>query len=131
MDKGDLERMKRMKSYCEDVAKAIDRFGNSFETFSQDNDFYNSVSMGIMQIGELANGLSDEFKDATRQQVQWGFIRGMRNRFAHAYLIMGKEDIWETAVKDIPALLNFCESIIKKTAPETQKVIKPKDRDAR
>jgi hypothetical protein len=39
MDKGDLERIKHMRRYCEDIASAINRFGNSYEAFSQDTDF--------------------------------------------------------------------------------------------
>ena len=62
MDKGDLERIKHMKRYCEDIAATVKRCGNSFETFASDTDFYNSISMSIMQIGELSGSLSEDFK---------------------------------------------------------------------
>ncbi|MCL2158409.1 MAG: DUF86 domain-containing protein [Oscillospiraceae bacterium] len=113
MDKGDLDRIKHMKRYCEDIAGTIGRFGDSFEVFSNDIDYYNSISMEIMQIGELASGLSDEFKEATRTQMPWGLIKGMRNHFAHGYATMDKSDVWETATKDIPNLMSFCEKIIE------------------
>ena len=109
MDKSDLDRIRHIKQYCEDIARTIARFGDSIEIFKKDIDFYNSISMSIMQIGELAGGLSDNFKDTTRTQMPWGLIRGMRNHFAHGYAAMDKNDIWETAVKDIPNLLNFCK----------------------
>ena len=112
MDKGDIARIRHIKQYCEDIAKAIERFGNSFNEFSQDIDFYNSVSMSIMQIGELAGGLSEKFKESTRPQMPWGLMKGMRNHFAHGYATMEKADIWETAAKDIPNLLCFCNRII-------------------
>lgn len=112
MDKGDLERIRHIKQYCEDIAAAIKRFGSSYETFSEDTDFYNSISMSIMQIGELSGNLSDEFKDATREQIPWGLMKGMRNHFAHAYDSMDRSDIWETAAKDIPNLLRFCENTL-------------------
>ena len=48
--------------------------------------------MKIMQIGELAGGLSDGFKDRTTEQIQWGMIRGMRNLFAHTYAKNGQEN---------------------------------------
>jgi uncharacterized protein with HEPN domain len=115
MDKSDIERIKHIKLYCADIAESIKRFGDSLEAFSQDKDYFNSVSMCIMQIGELSTGLSDGFKDATRTQMPWGMIKGMRNRFAHVYATMDKSDIWETATKDIPNLLIFCERIIEKT----------------
>jgi len=113
MDKRDLERIRHIKRYCEDIAATIQRFGNSYDVFIRDIDFCNSISMSIMQIGELSGGLSDEFKDATRVQMPWGLIKGMRNRFAHVYATMEKDDIWETATRDIPNLLSFCESVIE------------------
>lgn len=116
MDKSDLDRIKHIKRYCEDVAGTIKRFGDSFETFSQDIDYYNSISMSVMQIGELSSGLSDGFKNSTQAQMPWGLIKGMRNHFAHGYATMDRSDIWETATKDIPNLLSFCEKIIEKGA---------------
>lgn len=69
--------------------------------------------MSIMQIGELSISLSDEFKDATREKMQWGLVRGMRNMFAHTYAKMDKTIIWDVATKDIPTLLRFCDSVIE------------------
>jgi len=113
MDKGDIERIRHMKRYCEDIAATVKRSNNSFETFSNDTDFYNSISMSIMQVGELSSHLSEDFKDATRQQMPWSLMKGMRNHFAHGYATMDKGDIWETATKDIPNVLNFCNQVIK------------------
>ena len=113
MDKSDLERIKHMKRYCEDIAATVKRCENSYETFSSDTDFYNSISMSIMQIGELSGSLSEDFKDATRKNMPWSLIKGMRNHFAHGYATMDKGDIWETAIKDIPNVLSFCEQLVK------------------
>jgi uncharacterized protein with HEPN domain len=116
----DHQRLIHMKTYCEDIAEAISRFGNSFEIFASDKDFFNSVSMSVMQIGELSVGLSDGFREETKAQMQWGAIRGMRNMFAHAYAAMSKDAIWETATKDIPGLLQFCDRMIEMYREETR-----------
>lgn len=121
MDSSDLQRVRHMKSYCEDVAKTIARFGADYEIFSTDTDYFNSISMSIMQVGELSVGLSDEFKRATGRQVQWGAIRGMRNMYAHAYAKMDKIAIWQTATIDIPGLLQFCERTIEQDRGEQSK----------
>lgn len=71
----------------------------------KDRDYFNSVSMSIMQIGELSAGLSTEFKEQPKRQVQWGPVKAMRNMFAHGYASMDAEVIWEAATRDIPALL--------------------------
>jgi uncharacterized protein with HEPN domain len=47
--------------------------------------------MCIMQIGELANTLSDSLKNSTVGQIPWKQIKGMRNHFVHGYNTMNKE----------------------------------------
>jgi len=116
MDSSDLQRIKHIKEYCEDIARAVKRFGEESSVFISDVDYYNSVSMSIMQIGELSIGITDDFKAKTGEQMQWGLIRGMRNMFAHTYAKMDKMTIWDVATKDIPHLLRFCESIIEKNS---------------
>ena len=59
MDNSDIQRVRHIKSYCDDIAKTVSRCGNSYETFSQDTDFFNSISMSLMQIGELSGNLSE------------------------------------------------------------------------
>ena len=117
MKDSDLQRIQHMKTYCEDIADTIKRFGEDYQVFESDKDFYNSVSMSIMQIGELSAGLSDEFKDATRHQIQWGSLKGIRNLFAHAYISMTQSVIWESATKDIPHELAFCNEVIALNEP--------------
>ena len=61
-----------------------------------------------MQIGELSGGLSENYRKATSNRVQWGPMKGMRNMVAHSYGNMSREIIWETASVDILALKEFC-----------------------
>lgn len=90
MADSDLQRIQHISKYCERIAKTIERYGHDYDKFSSDDDYFDSISMKIMQIGEPAGGLSDDFKDKTRGQMQWGMIRGMRNLFAHTYAKMDK-----------------------------------------
>jgi uncharacterized protein with HEPN domain len=113
MSSSDVQRIRHIKTYCEDIAESIARFGNDFDLFVHDKDYFNSVSMSIMQIGELSAGLSEEFRDATYDQMQWGAIRGMRNLFAHAYVSMNKEVVWASAIRDIPGMLKFCDRVLE------------------
>jgi uncharacterized protein with HEPN domain len=114
MDKSDIQRIQHIKRYCEDIAQFIERFGNDFQLFVTDQAYYNAVSMCILQIGELANGLSQEFRNATCDSVHWHLVRGMRNWIAHAYNEVEDEVVWGTVKKDIPNLLHFCVDIIEK-----------------
>ena len=63
--------------------------------------------MEILQIGELANHLSDEFKEKNQNGINWNEIRGMRNRFVHGYGEKKKKKNFDTALNDIPKLFEF------------------------
>lgn len=105
----DLQRIQHIRDYCSEIEKTISRYGNSFDIFDRDADYQRSVSFCILQIGELGNGLSEQYRSDTADRIQWRSIRGMRNLVAHSYGSMSKEIIWLTATTDIPSLKRFCE----------------------
>jgi uncharacterized protein with HEPN domain len=109
MNNRDEQILHHIYDYCEEISDTIARFGNDYTVFHQDLDFYKSISMSLLQIGELAAKLTEEFKDATRDRMQWSLMKDMRNHFAHGYGEMDSAIIWETATKDIPSLRRFCE----------------------
>lgn len=113
MTGADKQRILHIRMYCREIEGFIARFGRDYATFATDRAYFNAVSMCILQIGELANGLSEEFRAETKKQMPWHVIRGMRNWLAHAYAEMDESMIWETATNDIPVLLRFCEEILK------------------
>jgi len=105
----DLQRIQHILDYCNAIEKTVQRYGNNFEIFDQDEDFQRSISFSILQIGELSGGLSEEYRKKTSNRIQWGPIKGMRNMVAHSYGSMDRQIIWETAIVDIPTLKQFCE----------------------
>lgn len=107
-----------IQRYCQDIAGFIERFGNDYEAFINDRAYSNAISMCVLQIGELANGLSSDFREETKMHMPWGMIRGMRNWIAHAYAEMDENVIWETATNDIPKLLAFCNTVLKPDSKE-------------
>ena len=111
----DLQRIKHLRDYCTEIEKTVTRYGRAFAIFDSDPDYQRSVSFSILQIGELSGGLSQEYRQATADRVQWGPIKGMRNLVAHNYGSMSREIIWETATTDIPALKRFCEEQLANT----------------
>lgn len=112
MNRGDWQILLHIQVHCEDIAKFIERFGKDYDIFTEDRAYFNAVSMCILQIGELANSLSEEFRNETKDEMPWGMIRGMRNWLAHAYAETDESIIWETAINDIPSLLTFCNKVI-------------------
>lgn len=109
MTQPDLQRIKHIRDYCNEIEKTIKRYGKSFDVFDNDADYQRSISFCILQIGELSGGLSQEYRQSTSNRMQWGPIRGMRNLVAHNYGSMSRDIIWETAISDIPVLKEFCE----------------------
>ena len=109
----DLQRIKHILHYCAEIEKTVTRYGNEFSVFDTDADYQRSVSFSILQIGELSAHLSEEYKLATSDSVNWAPIKGMRNMVAHSYGSMSREIIWQTVLKDIPVLRQFCEEQLK------------------
>lgn len=109
----DRQRIEHIRDYCLEINATVERYGRSFEIFADDIDYQKSVSFSILQICELSGKLSEEFKTETAAQIPWSAIRGMRNFFAHNYGSMSREVIWKTAMEDIPALLAFCDQMLK------------------
>ena len=84
--------------------------------------------MCLLQIGELAGGLSNELREETKERMQWGLIRGMRNWIAHSYNEMDDEIIWDTVSINIPLLLRFCNEIIEQENSKPQQILSNNDR---
>jgi len=89
----------------------------SYDSFVSNSVYRNAVSLCLLQIGELANHLSNEFKE-TYPQIPWRAICGMRNVVAHQYGKIDVATVWETAEDGVCELLDFCNSILQESASE-------------
>ena len=106
--------IKHIIEHIENVHNAQERFGNSYEAFVSDRDYFNSVCMSLLQIGELANHLSAEFT-ATYADIPWRNIIGLRNVVVHGYGQLDTETVWSTVTDDIPELYQKCKAIMHNT----------------
>lgn len=98
--------------YCEEIYILTDRFGRTYAAFEADFAYQRACAMCIVQIGELASHLPEEFR-ATYNKVPWTQIRGMRNIFVHGYEDADLLRTWNTIETDVPALKTYCESVLK------------------
>jgi len=112
MEGTDLQRIRHMLLHCEQIEKSLLRHHGEYEAFLDDHEFYNSICMDILQIGELSGGLSPAFRAISSDKVPWVSIRAVRNIVAHAYETVNSARLWEIATDDIPALKRFCEQTI-------------------
>ena len=100
--------LKHILKYCKQIEETLNKFNSDKYEFMNNHDFKDSISMKIFQIGELSNHLTEEYIENTIKKINWYEIIGMRNHFAHGYGDMDIEVIFDTAIKDIPILKEFC-----------------------
>lgn len=117
----DGQILQHIVAYCDEVDVTVKRFGKFKSSFETDYIYRNAVSMPILQIGELARRLSDNFLEQSTD-IPWKAIKGMRNMFAHEYHSMNIDKIWETATKDVPALNKKCKQTLKENKIDIPKL---------
>lgn len=100
----DHDLLLRITEHCNRILDISARIEHNFEAFASDQVYQDAIFLNIFQIGELANKLSLEFKDSTKD-IPWKEMYGIRNIIAHAYIIVDKRTVWETVEHDIPDIL--------------------------
>lgn len=103
--------LEKIIEYCNKIDNALKRYNYSYDKFNEDDIFYSSCCMYILQIGELVSKLSDEFK-TEYNKMPWQSIKDMRNIVAHAYGDLDAEITWNTLVDSIPELKEYCICIL-------------------
>ena len=112
MEGTDLQRIRHILLHCEDIETSLRRHHRSYEELLGDHEFYNSICMDVMQIGELSNSLTTAFRNDSSAQIPWASIRSVRNIVAHAYETVDSARLWDIATHDIPALRAFCQQTL-------------------
>ncbi len=94
--------------YIDHIRDAIARIesyvlAHTEDTFMASPLVQDAVMRQIQIIGEAANRLSPDFV-AKAPRIPWADIVGMRNKLVHDYMGVDLEAVWDTAVRDMPAL---------------------------
>ena len=103
----DISTLKHIVVYCNEIASSIERHSLTLEKISVDSVYKNALSMCILQIGELVNVLSEDFR-ATHDTMPWREIKRMRDKAAHHYGQFDVNTLWETVTIDIKPLKEYC-----------------------
>ena len=94
-----------------DVLEFSGEIGNA-DAFAASRLYRKAIVMSIINIGELAKNLPQEFK-STYNEIPWKKIAGMRDIAAHGYYEMDDGIIWDVAVQSIPELADFLQARLK------------------
>jgi uncharacterized protein with HEPN domain len=76
----------------------------TFDEFLMDNKTADAVVRNFEIIGEAANRLPEDFKDA-HPEIDWHRIRGFRNRIVHDYFGIDYSIVWEIKKSYLPQLI--------------------------
>ena len=107
----DVEVLRHILGYCAEIEHTMDVFGHEYDIFVSNSIYQNAVALCVLQIGELTTHFSENFK-MTYNKVPWNQMKALRNIVAHNYGKIDKEILWETLMKDIPALSEYCTYIL-------------------
>lgn len=118
-----LDILKHILRYCNNISELIERFGKNIQNFKTDIAYRDSVSMNILQIGELAGKLTEDYRAETKDTIPWTAIKSMRNFFAHNYGNMDLNVIWSTAIQNIPEVKKFCEIEIARMEADGSEIV--------
>lgn len=110
----DSERLVDMLTAANGVRSRVQKA--SRETFDADEDLQIILTHLIENIGEAARNVSAEFREA-HTHIPWADIIGMRHRLIHDYTNIDLEQVWGTAVEDIPALISMIEPLVPPEEP--------------
>ena len=106
MNRRDETILTKMLGYCDEAEAAHRYFREDKALFLNEPEgaiYRNAVAMPILQIGELAKSLSDDFRSANRS-IPWRDIIRMRDLFAHHYGAVDYEQLWDTSRADVAML---------------------------
>ena len=105
-----MDNIKAIKKIIKCIDKIID-FTNDieYEKFISNNMIQDACFMNLMQIGENATKIDDDYI-RNNNEIKWKEIKGLRNRIVHDYDGVNINIVWDTIKKDLP---NLREQLMK------------------
>ena len=109
--------MRDEKQYLYDIVDATETIIShvadiSFDRFLDNKMLQQSVLFSFTIIGEAANKISIETKEAY-PEIDWSSVIGFRNTIVHAYFSLNLETVWTAATKHVLPLGGHVRSIIR------------------
>jgi uncharacterized protein with HEPN domain len=106
-----LDILRKIIQYCDEIAVANSEYGCTLDALVASTTYKNAVAMCLLQIGEMATHLTEDFRDLY-SAMPWQDIKGMRNIAAHRYGSFDLKILHKTVSERIPELRKYCENIL-------------------
>jgi uncharacterized protein with HEPN domain len=114
----DKERIKHIVEAINNILNFTD--GRTYEEFMSNVMLRHAVFHNFVIIGEAANLLTKEYREANLSVIDWGEIIGMRNFLVHGYYTVQNHIVWRTIKEDLIALKErlICEETRHTMSPQ-------------
>jgi len=104
---------KRDRLYLQHIADAVQKImdftqGSAFKDFEKNELLQGAVIHQFLIIGEAANKLSNEFREA-RPDWPWRGMISMRNKLIHDYFHISLDEVWKTLNENLPEIKNLID----------------------
>lgn len=106
-----ITRVEHMLVAAEAIKKFVD--GISSDEFRDDLKTIYAVRAGFITLGEASGEVPDAFREE-HAEVPWRDIRQFRNFMVHVYFEVSPERLYETAISEIPPLVNVLRKLLIK-----------------
>jgi uncharacterized protein with HEPN domain len=107
--------MRRDRIRLQDILEAIAAIQRhtpaNRDGFDSSEPIRSHILLHVQIIGEATSKLSEKLR-TDNAQVQWKSIMRMRNIIAHVYFGIDWNEVWQVAVRDVPALKIQIEAIM-------------------
>ena len=105
-DKGILLQIVKRCNRIDEILSSVSK-----KDFDSNDNIKELACFNLIQIGELANSLSNDFI-TNNNEIPWKQIRSMRNRIVHGYSTVEFDIVWDTAKDSVPKLKDYCKRIL-------------------
>ena len=101
----------RLQDILDSIQRIQERIGGGRQRFESDEMLQVWVVHHLQIIGEAARSISPVLRDA-HPGIPWTSVIAMRNLLVHEYFGIDIEEVWSTAVNDLPLLRPLVETIL-------------------
>jgi len=109
MNDRDFSTLSQMLEFTKRLKRRIE--GVSIGEFLENDDLQDMILYAIGQVGENANLVSDEVRDAHTGML-WNAVIGIRNRVFHSYGNIDMTIVYEAVIEHTPLLIQQLEDIL-------------------
>ena len=106
----------RLRDILSSIERVQERIGGGRQSFESDEMLQVWVVHHLQIVGEAARSTSRKLR-AAHPEIPWTNVIAMRNLLVHEYFGVDLEEVWSTAVNDLPPLRSQVEAILAELTP--------------